>query len=34
MENHNVKRSPGRPKVYLTEEARKEALKKAKQSTC
>ena len=30
MENHNVKRSPGRPKVYLTEEARKEALKKSK----
>ena len=30
MENHNVKRSPGRPKVCLTEEARKEALKKSK----
>ena len=30
MENHNVKRSPGRPKVYLAEEARKEALKKSK----
>ena len=30
MENQNVKRGRGRPKVYLTEEARKEALKKSK----
>ena len=30
MENHNVKRGRERPKKYLTEEDRKEALKKQK----
>ena len=30
MENENVKRGPGRPKKYSTEEDKKEALKKQK----
>ena len=34
MENQNLKRGRGRPKIYFTEEDRKEALKKVKQSTC
>ena len=30
MENQNLKRGRGRPKIYFTEEDRKEALKKSK----
>jgi len=34
MENQKIKRGPGRPKKYSTEEERKNALRQKKQSTC